>query len=267
MTDVQFWWVRCVEVKPSTSSCRARRSSSLLLQMIRNLPRELFSGCRGWLIDIAGCITPFQGWGPGFQDRFTTNWTTNQKDLEFFHSENGMLNYSFTTGCCGMPDFHRKSMAAPDHSIPSQNSLFSFNSLYDLIPYEDLTHINMAIHRAAPPAEPSSLKIFRDSLKRAESRGNLGNSPRVRPLFSAISFQERRLLWWTIPGRGTQQCGHHQADGQGSRSGSSGSRCSPWKNSLGYPNRQSLGWFFSWGCHGYIEWYYRMISQNTHIKV
>lgn len=171
--------MRCVEVKPSTSSCRARRSSSLLLQMIRNLPRELFWGCRGWLIDIlVGALLLFTILGGG---RRTVGYVYNQLNNQskrpriFFIPRIWHVKFFFYDRCCGMPDFHRKSMAAPDHCIPSQNSLFSFNSLYDLIPYEDLTHINMAIHRAAPPAEPSSPKIFRDSLCFGESiPGELG---------------------------------------------------------------------------------------------
>lgn len=127
---------------------------------------------------LVGALLLFTILGRG---RRTVGYVYNQLNNQskrpriFFIPRIWHVKFFFYDRCCGMPDFHRKSMAAPDHCIPSQNSLFSFNSLYDLIPYEDLTHINMAIHRAAPPAEPSSPKIFRDSLCFGESiPGELG---------------------------------------------------------------------------------------------
>ena len=221
ITDVQFLVGAMCRGKAFYLIMSARRSSSLLLQMIRNLPRELFWGCRGGLIDIGGCITPFHDPGGG---RRTVGYVynqlnNNQKDLEFFSfREFGMLNFSFTTDVAECP------ISIENRWPPLIIAFHPKTPCFLLILY--MTLFLMKIYFCPETSAPTVTKLV----------------------------QERRLLWWTIPGRGTQQRGHHQADGQGSRSGSSGSRCSPWKNSLGYPNGQSLGWFFSWH-----PWVYRMI--------
>ena len=94
-------------------------------------------------------------------------------------------------------------------------------------------------------------------------RENLGNfCPETSAPSVTKVVQERRLLWWTIPGRGTQQRGHHQADGQGSR-GFQWVQMFTLVKQFGISQQIKFGMIFSWGCHGYIG----MISQNTPIKV